>query len=171
MAAPTGSELRIDPATIDDVPTVLRLIEALADYEKLRHEVVATEALLRDAFFGEKPVAEALIARVGAEPVGFAVFFHSFSTFLARRGMYLEDIFVLPAWRRRGFGRQILAHVARLAVERGCGRLEWSVLDWNEPAIEFYRSLSARAMDEWTVFRLTGPALQALAEATPATNT
>lgn len=168
MGASNGSELRIDPATVDDVATVLQLIQALADYEKLRHEVVATDVLLRDALFGERPVAEAVIARVGTEPVGFAVFFHSFSTFLARRGMYLEDIFVLPAWRRRGYGRQILTHVAKIAVARGCGRLEWSVLDWNEPAIAFYRSLSARPMDEWTVFRLTGPALDALAASVPA---
>lgn len=168
MAAPSGSELRIDSATVADVPTVLQLVHALAEYEKLRHEVVATEALLGDALFGERPVAEAVIARVGTEAVGFAVFFHSFSTFLARRGMYLEDIFVLPAWRRRGFGREILAHVAQIAVARGCGRLEWSVLDWNESAIAFYRSLSARPMDEWTVFRLTGSALDALAaSATP----
>lgn len=153
----------IRSATVDDVATVLRLIRALADYEKLAHEVVATEDSLRAALFGPKPDAECVIAREGARPVGFALFFHNFSTFRGRRGLYLEDLFVEPDCRGKGYGRALLAHLAGLAVERGCARFEWSVLDWNAPAIGFYRSLGATVMDEWRICRLTGDALQALA--------
>lgn len=152
------SELRIETATEADVPVILGMIAALAEYEKLAHEVVATEADLRDSLFVRRS-AEVLLADVGATPVGFAVFFHNFSTFLGRPGLYLEDLFVLPEWRGLGFGKALFSHVARIAVERGCGRMEWAVLDWNEPAIGFYRRLGARAMDEWTVYRLTGRAL------------
>jgi GNAT superfamily N-acetyltransferase len=156
-------EIRIANATERDVGVILRLITALAEYEKLSHEVVATEASIRDTFFGRGRNAEAILAHAGEQPVGFAVWFHNYSTFLGRPGLYLEDLFVLPEWRGRGVGRALLRHLARIAVERGCGRMEWAVLDWNEPAIGFYRSLGARAMDEWTVYRLTGDALRRLA--------
>jgi GNAT superfamily N-acetyltransferase len=139
------------------------MIKALAEYEKLAHEVVADEAQVRDSLFGRRD-AEVILGYAGDEPVGFAVFFHTYSTFLARVGLYLEDLFVVPEWRGRGFGRQLFARVAAIAVERGCGRMEWSVLDWNAPAIGFYKSLGAKPMDEWTVFRLTGATLRAAAE-------
>jgi len=155
----------IDPATTADVPTILHLIRALADYERLTHEVVATEVSLQAALFGERPGAECLIAREGGEPVGFALYFHNFSTFLSRRGLYLEDLFVEPAHRGKGYGRALLQQLAQIAVARGCGRLEWSVLDWNAPAIGFYESLGARLMSEWRIFRLTGDALQTFASA------
>jgi GNAT superfamily N-acetyltransferase len=156
-------EFHIELATERDVPVILRLIKGLADYEKLAHEVVATEAGLRASLFGSRRVAEVLIGYAGSEPIGFAVFFHNYSTFLGRPGIYLEDLFVLPEWRRRGLGTRLLRRIAQIAVERGCGRLEWSVLDWNEPAINFYKKLGARAMHEWTVFRVTGEALTDLA--------
>jgi GNAT superfamily N-acetyltransferase len=146
-----------------DVPEILRLIRALAEYEKLAHEVVATEAGLAATLFGERPAAEVLLAEEGGRAVGFALFFQNYSTFLARPGIYLEDLFVEPALRGKGIGKALLQAVARLAVERGCGRLEWAVLDWNEPAIGFYRGLGARPMADWTVMRLTGDALQKLA--------
>jgi GNAT superfamily N-acetyltransferase len=155
--------LRIDPATPADVALVVTLIGELAEYEKLTHEVVTTEARVRESLFGARPAAEAVIARVDGEPVGFAVWFQNYSTFLGRPGLYLEDLFVQPRWRGRGIGRALLAHLARVAMERGYGRVEWSVLDWNEPAVRFYRSLGARPMDEWTVYRLTGDALATLA--------
>ena len=155
--------ITIEPAREQDVPLILRLIGALAEYEKLTQEVVATEATLRGTLFGPKPAAEAAIAYIGTEPAGLAVWFYNYSTFLSRPGLYLEDLFVLPEWRKRGVGRALLAHLARIAVARGCGRMEWSVLDWNEPAIRFYRSLGAQPMDQWTVFRLTGAALKQLA--------
>jgi GNAT superfamily N-acetyltransferase len=158
-----ASEVRIEPATERDVPVILVLIRALAEYERLLDEVVATEATLRESLFGDRPGAEVAIARAGTEPVGFAVWFHSYSTFLSRHGLYLEDLFVMPSWRGRGVGRGLLEYVARVAVERGCGRMEWSVLDWNETAIGFYRRLGSRPMDEWTVHRLTGEALTRLA--------
>ncbi len=154
--------VRIDPATEHDIPIVLGLIRALADYEKLADAVVATEDSLCRTMFGSKPEAEAVIARVNGEAVGFALWFHNYSTFLGRRGLYLEDLFVLPPWRGHGIGRALLAHLARVAVERGCGRMEWAVLDWNEPAIGFYKRLGAQPMDEWTTFRLTGEALSKL---------
>lgn len=164
---PAAGAIRIEPATPRDVPLILALIGELAEYERLAQEVVATESALYDALFRNPPAAEAVLAYVEGEPVGFAVWFHTFSTFLAQRGLYLEDLFVRPAWRGRGVGRALLGHVARVAVERQCGRVEWSVLDWNEPAIRFYRSIGARPMDEWTVYRLTGDALRALGSRPP----
>jgi GNAT superfamily N-acetyltransferase len=154
----------IRPATQADVPLVLRFIRELADFERLLHEVVATEERLRETLFGARPAAEVVIAEEDGEPLGFALFFHNYSTFLAQPGIYLEDLYVRPEARGRGTGRALLAHLARLARERGCGRLEWWVLDWNESALRFYRSLGARGMDEWTVHRLTGPDLDRLAD-------
>jgi GNAT superfamily N-acetyltransferase len=153
----------IRPATEDDVPIILSLIRELAEYERLSHEVVATEGLLRESLFGDRRGAEVLIACCKGAPAGFALFFHSFSTFLGRPGIYLEDLYVKPKFRGRGIGRALLAHLARLAKERGCGRLEWAVLDWNEPAIKLYKSIGAVPMDEWTVYRVTGEALETLA--------
>lgn len=153
----------IRPATEDDVPIILSLIRELAEYERLSHEVVATEGLLRESLFGEQRGAEVLIACCKGAPAGFALFFHSFSTFLGRPGIYLEDLYVKPKFRGRGIGRALWAHLARLAKERGCGRLEWAVLDWNEPAIKLYKSIGAVPMDEWTVYRVTGEALETLA--------
>ena len=154
-------EFRIIPATERDLPLILKLIKDLAEYEKLAHAVVATEEILRDSLF-RKRVAEVVIGYAGDEPAGFAVFFQTFSTFLGVPGMYLEDIFVEPKWRRRGLGRQLLTRLAKIANDRGYGRVEWSVLDWNEPAINFYKALGAKPMDEWTVFRLTGESLKRL---------
>ncbi len=159
MAQP-DDQFRIDPATLADVPLILALIRELAEYEKLSDDVVATEARIERALFGDPPHAEAVVARVGDEPVGFALYFHTFSTFLAQPGLYLEDLYVRPAHRGRGYGRRLLAHLARIAVDRGCGRFEWSVLDWNELAQTAYRRAGARPMDEWTVWRLTGDALR-----------
>ncbi|GAC1621200.1 MAG: GNAT family N-acetyltransferase [Nevskia sp.] len=156
----------IAAATADDVPTILRLIRALAEYERLAHEVVATEDGLRAALFGAHPAAECLIARDGVRPVGFALFFHNFSTFRGSRGLYLEDLFVEPDCRGRGHGRALLRQLAALAVARGCARFEWAVLDWNAPAIGFYRSVGAQLMDDWRICRLSGAALQAFAAAT-----
>ena len=155
--------LTIRPATVEDVALVARLIRELAEYERLANAAVATEADLREQLFGERPAAEVLVAEADGEPAGFALFFHNFSTFLGKRGLYLEDLFVRPAFRGLGLGRHLMAALARIAVQRGCGRFEWSVLDWNEPAIGFYRALGASAMDEWTVQRLQGEALRALA--------
>ncbi|GLC23498.1 GNAT family N-acetyltransferase [Roseisolibacter agri] len=155
--------LRLRAATADDVPTVLRLIRGLAEYERLLDECVATEAQLRETLFGAQPQAEVVIAEWNGEAAGFALFFHNYSTFLARRGLYLEDLFVFPEHRGRGIGRALLSHLARVALARGCGRFEWAVLDWNAPAIGFYRALGAVAMDEWTVMRVTGDALERLA--------
>jgi GNAT superfamily N-acetyltransferase len=157
-------DIDIQPATEADVPLILQLVRALAEYERLAHEVVATEAMVRESFFGSSPHAQAVIARSGGSAVGFAIWFSTYSTFLSRPGIYLEDLFVLPEWRGKGIGRALLRHLARIAVERRCGRIEWSVLDWNETAIRFYRGLGARPMDEWTVFRLTGEAITRLAE-------
>jgi GNAT superfamily N-acetyltransferase len=157
--------ITIRPATVEDVPLVLQFIKALAEYEKMSDEVRASEAGLRAALFGPKPDAEVVIAWAGTEPAGFALFFHNFSTFVGRRGLYLEDLFVKPEWRGQGIGRQLLVHLARLAVERDCGRFEWAVLDWNEPAIQFYRGLGAHPLNEWTIFRVSGEALRRLAEA------
>jgi GNAT superfamily N-acetyltransferase len=139
------------------------LIRGLAEYEHLLHECEATEEKVRASLFGERPDAEVIIADVNGEPAGFALFFHTYSTFLAQRGLYLEDLFVVPEHRGHGVGRALLIHLARLAIERECGRFEWSVLDWNEAAIRFYRSLGAVPMDQWTVQRLTGETLRRLA--------
>jgi len=157
------SDLFIREATIDDVPLILTFIKELAEYERLLHEVVATEESLREALFGERRAAEVVIGEHEGAPACFALFFHNFSTFVGRPGLYLEDLYVRPAQRGKGFGRALLTHLARLAKRRGCGRLEWAVLDWNEPAIRFYRSLGAVAMDEWTVYRVAGDALDRLA--------
>lgn len=154
--------LTIRNAEEGDVPLILSFIKGLADYEKLSDEVEATEELLREHLFGPAAFAEVLLAEQDGEPVGFALFFQNFSTFLAKPGIFLEDLYVLPERRGRGYGVALLSHVARLAVERDCGRLEWSVLDWNEPAIRFYRSLGAVSMDEWTTNRLTGEPLRKL---------
>jgi len=145
------------------VPVIAELIRGLARFEKLEHEVVMTEALLDVGLFGDRPYAEVVLAEDDGRPVGFALFFHNFSTFLGRPGLYLEDLFVLPEHRGSGIGRLLLAHLARLAVERGCGRLEWAVLDWNRDAIQFYERLGARPNSDWTVYRLTGEALTGLA--------
>jgi GNAT superfamily N-acetyltransferase len=157
------AEITLRPATEQDVPTILRCIRALAEYERLADACVATESLLHDALFGEHPAAEVVLAFDGVSIAGFALWFRSFSTFLARPGIYLEDLFVFPEYRRRGLGRRLLVHLARTAVERGYGRVEWAVLDWNEDALRFYRSLGAVPIDEWTVCRLSGDALPALA--------
>ena len=155
--------IRITEAKPADVPLILSLIRELADYERISDEVVATESDIERSLFSSRPYAEAVIAWLDNTPAGFALFFHSFSTFVGRPGLYLEDLFVRPVHRGRGVGRQLLAYVARLAVDRGCGRFEWSVLDWNELAIGMYRKAGAVPMDKWTVFRLTGDALHTLA--------
>lgn len=146
-------------ATAADVPLILELIRGLADYEKLAHEVVATEATLRDTLFGSPPAAHVVIAEVGGRPAGFALYFFNYSTFLAKPGLYLEDLFVKPEFRGAGTGKALLLHLAKIANARGCGRMEWSVLDWNEPAKGFYRKLGAVPLDDWRIMRLTGPAL------------
>ena len=155
--------LSIRPATIDDVPLIRALIADLAEYERLADAAVATDDDLRAQLFGAQPAAEVLIGEVDGEAAGFALFFHNFSTFLGKRGLYLEDLFVRPAFRGSGLGRHLMASLARIAVQRDCGRFEWSVLDWNAPAIGFYRTLGAVGKDEWTVQRLEGDALHALA--------
>lgn len=165
MTPPARFEIR--PARPGDEGVVLDLIRALAHYEELPQQVVATAADLREALFGPRAYAEAAVGYADSEPVGFAVYFHSFSTFWGRPGMYLEDLFVDERWRGHGFGKRLFAHVARLAVERQCRRMEWSVLNWNEPAIGFYRSLGARPMDEWRVYRLDGEDLARAASTEP----
>ncbi len=150
-------------ATADDVPLILSLIRELAEYEKLSHEVVATVEGLRESLFGERRYAEVLVAEQGGAPAGFALFFHNFSTFLGKPGIYLEDLYVKPEFRGAGIGKKLLARLAGLAKERDCGRLEWWVLDWNEPSIGFYKKLGAVPMDDWTVYRVSGPALEDLA--------
>jgi len=155
--------LSIRPAHATDAPLILALIRELATYEKLAHAVVATEEQLRENLFGARPQAEVLIAEWRGEPAGFALYFHNFSTFLGRRGLYLEDLFVREEHRGRGIGRGLLVRLAGVAVERGCGRFEWAVLDWNTPAQDFYKSLGACPVPEWDIFRLTGEALLALA--------
>ncbi len=155
--------VRVRAAARDDVPVIAELIRGLARYEKLEHEVVMTEELLQAGLFGDLPYAEVVVAEDDATALGFALFFHNFSTFLGRPGIYLEDLFVLPEHRGRGIGRTLLAHLARLAVERGCGRLEWSVLDWNTDAIRFYERLGATPNSDWTVYRLAGESLADLA--------
>ena len=152
------------PATPADVPTILALIRELAEYERLLDKVVATESSLRRDLFGPRPIVEVLMGRLGGEPVGYALFFHNYSTFLARPGIYLEDVFVKPAARGKGVGKALLRAVARSARDRGCGRMEWSVLNWNTPAIEFYESLAARPLKEWTTYRMDEAAISALAQ-------
>jgi GNAT superfamily N-acetyltransferase len=162
------ASLRIRAATPTDVPRVMALIRALAEYEKLSHMVVADEATLREHLFGARPYVEVLMACEGEGQdevaVGFALFFHNYSTFLGRPGLYLEDLFIEPPYRGRGYGKALMVHLAKLAVERGCGRFEWSVLDWNQPSIDFYRTLGAVGMDEWKLQRVTGEALRSLAQ-------
>jgi GNAT superfamily N-acetyltransferase len=163
-----AAAVTIGPAQEADLALILSLIGELADYEKLAHEAVATEASLRQALFGPRPAAEALIARVSGEPAGFALFFHNFSTFLGKRGLYLEDLFVRPAFRGLGIGKALLKELARLALERDCVRFEWAVLDWNRPARDFYESLGANANPAWVNYRMTGEALARLATKDPA---
>jgi GNAT superfamily N-acetyltransferase len=153
------SDIRIATACEQDVPDILRLIKGLADYEQLTDQLVATEDDLHAALFGARPLVEALLAFDADEAIGFALFFQNFSTFLGRPGLYLEDLFVVPDRRGRGVGRRLLTHLARIAVERKCGRMEWSVLDWNEPAIGFYQRLGASVLQDWRICRLTGDAL------------
>jgi GNAT superfamily N-acetyltransferase len=153
----------ITPATPDDVPVVLSFIQSLAGYEKLAHTCVATEESLSRTLFGERSFAEVLVARVDGKPAGFALFFHNYSTFLARPGIHLEDLFVQPDFRGRGVGKALLTALARVAHERGCGRLEWTVLDWNEPAIEFYKRIGATVLPDWRVCRMTEPEIANLA--------
>src|SRR5881275_2192583 len=161
----TPENLDIRPASVEDVPIILQLIRDLATYERAPHEVTATEEQLIDVLFGRRPTAEVLLALEGETPVGFAVFFHNFSTWLGRAGLYLEDLFVKPEKRGKGYGRALLVELAKIARDRGCGRMEWAVLNWNEPAIKFYRALGAKPMNEWTVFRLTRDEIAKLADA------
>jgi GNAT superfamily N-acetyltransferase len=154
---------RLVPATEPDVPIILSLIKGLAEYEKLSDQVQATEADLRAALFGPFPAAEVVIGYAGDEPAGFALYFQTFSTFVGRPGLYLEDIFVKPEWRNKGLGRMLLARLARIAIDRGYGRMEWSVLNWNEMALRVYRGVGAEPMRDWTVYRLNGDALRSLA--------
>ena len=158
------SDFEIRPARVEDVPVILELIRDLATYERAPDQVAATEEQLSDVLFGERPSAEVLLAFEGKSPIGFAVFFYNFSTWLGRPGLYLEDLFVKPEKRGKGYGRALLVDLAKIARDRGCGRMEWAVLDWNEPAIKFYRALGAKSMEEWTVFRLTRDGIARLAE-------
>jgi GNAT superfamily N-acetyltransferase len=155
--------IRIIPATEPDIPVILELIRALAEYEKLAHWVTATEERLRDTLFGAKPAADVLLAHYDLECAGFALFFENYSTFLAQPGIYLEDLYVKPHFRGKGIGFALLERLAQIAGERGCGRVEWQVLDWNQPSIEFYKKLGAVPLDDWTKYRLTGEALTRLA--------
>ncbi len=163
----SGTQILLRAARLADISQILAFIRELAEYEKLAHEAVADEATLAAQLFGDRPAAEVVIAEVDGKAAGFALFFHNFSTFLGQRGLYLEDLYVKPDFRGLGLGRRLMVHLAQLAVERDCGRFEWSVLDWNEPAIRFYRSLGAAGLDEWTVQRVTGAALHALAASGP----
>lgn len=160
--APQPPNLNLRFAEETDVEAILRLIRGLADYERLSHEVTADAATLRRSLFGARHVAQVVIAEVDGTPVGFALFFPNFSTFLGLPGIYIEDLYIEPAWRGKGIGRALLSHVARLAKASGCGRLEWAVLDWNESAISFYKKLGARPLHDWTIFRVTGQALDEL---------
>jgi GNAT superfamily N-acetyltransferase len=161
------NSLKIVPALEADIPLILSLINELAEFERLKDQVVATESTLRDALFGTRPGAEAVIAVMDGTPAAFALYFHNFSTFLGRPGLYLEDLFVRPAFRARGIGKRMLAHLARIALARGCGRFEWAVLDWNQPARDFYASIGAKANSEWINYRITGEALERLAKNAP----
>jgi GNAT superfamily N-acetyltransferase len=160
-----SNNFQIRLATSDDVPSILAFIKGLAEFEYLTNEVTVTEADLQKSLFGQNPAAEVVMGFEGDEPAGFAVFFHNYSTFLGQRGMYLEDIFVTPEHRRKGLGKMLLVHVANIAVERGCGRLEWSVLDWNEDAARFYKELGAEVMSDWRTFRMQEDALRRLSKA------
>jgi len=160
----TIENFQIRPAHVEDVPIILQLIRDLATYERAPNDVTATEEQLIEVLFGERPAAEVLLAFEGQSPVGFAVFFYNFSTWLGRPGLYLEDLFVKPERRGKGYGRALLVELAKIARDRGCGRMEWAVLDWNEPAIKFYRALGAKPMHEWTVFRLTRDEIARLAD-------
>jgi GNAT superfamily N-acetyltransferase len=164
QATPVSASVRLDPATPQDVPELLALIRELAEYEKLLPEVVATEALVHDALFGPRPTAEAVMARCDGAVAGFALFFHNYSTFLGRPGLYLEDLYVRPEYRGEGVGSVLLREMGRIALERNCGRMEWAVLDWNRRAIEFYHAMGARPVDGWTIYRMTGAAIRTLAE-------
>lgn len=154
----------IQPATPADVPTLFALVQALAEYEKLTHEVTGTPEALHHNLFGDRPYAEAIVARIGEDAAGFALFFHNFSTFLMKPGLYLEDLFVLPQFRRCGVGTALLTHLGQLALDRGCGRFEWSVLDWNQPAIDFYKRMGADLKQEWNLCRVSGEALTRFAK-------
>jgi GNAT superfamily N-acetyltransferase len=156
---PPPDAFHIRPAAATDVPVILALIRELAEYEKLLHEVVATEALVKTALFGPEPVAQCALACVHSDPVGFALYFHNYSTFKGRAGLYLEDLFVRPEHRGHGIGEALLRYLARIAVERGCPRMEWAVLNWNKRAIEFYERVGAVGILDWTVFRVSGEAL------------
>ncbi len=158
-----GFDLNLRPATPDDVPVLFRLIQALAEYEKLAHAVTGNAAALSEHLFGSRPYVEAILAEYPGQVVGFALFFFNYSTFLTQPGIYLEDLFVLPEYRQQGVGKAILTYLAQLALERNCGRLEWSVLDWNEPAIAFYRRMGASVLDDWRICRVTGNSLTQLA--------
>lgn len=160
------SDIQISPATAADVPVILEMIRGLAEYEKLSHVVAATEEQLRQTLFGARPGAEVLLAHLHGEPIGFALFFPNYSTFLAQPGIYLEDLYVKPHARGKGAGLALFVELARIAVARGCGRVEWAVLDWNEPSIRFYKKLGAVAMEDWTTFRLTSEPLARLAAGT-----
>ena len=164
MNEKAAPEFHIRPATPEDIPLVLAFVRELAEYERLSRLVSASEARLRESLFGEHAGAEVLLGFAGDTPAGFAVYFHNFSTFLGVKGLWLEDLYVRPALRRLGYGRALLLRVARIARMRGCGRFEWAALAWNEPAIRFYKSLGAVALDDWTIFRVTGPALEKLAD-------
>ena len=163
MNASSKANLEIRAAGVDDIPQILAFVRELAEYEHLSHMVSASESGLHEALFGAHPGAEVVLAFENGAAAGFAVYFHNFSTFLGVRGLWLEDLFVRPAYRGRGYGKALLLHVAGIAASRGCGRFEWSVLDWNEPSIRFYQSLGAQPLDDWTIYRVTGAALQRLA--------
>ena len=160
----TASNFTIRPATVSDVDTIFSLIKELAEYERLAHQVVATQKDIHNSLFGERPFAEALIGDYERTPISFALFFYNFSTFIGKPGIYLEDLYVKPEYRSKGFGRKMLVHIARLAIKRNCGRFEWSVLDWNTPAIRTYEKLNAKPMQNWILYRLTGTALAELAK-------
>lgn len=163
MRSGSTENVRIVPAEQKDIPLILTFIRKLAEYEKLLDRVVADESSLRNALFGARPAAEVILAYIDEQAVGFAIYFQTFSTFMARSGIYLEDLFIEPGYRSRGVGTALLIYLAQLTVQRGCARLSWAVLDWNQPAIKFYRKLGAVPLDEWTVFELSGAALDRLA--------
>ena len=167
MITTNNPDIILRIAVENDVPVILNFIKALADYEKLSHEVAADENQLKKTLFGERKIAEVIIAEYKNQPAGFALFFHNYSTFLGKPGIYLEDLFVNPELRGKGIGKILLSYLGQLAIERDCGRIEWAVLDWNEPSINFYKNLGAKPMDEWTVFRVTGDGINNLADQFP----